>query len=246
MASSTISLSGNINELAKITLDTVTNTSGTYNHTTTVNGITPDHKVLSIECGDESVFHAPITISTAANAITLSCDNVVGTSTVIVYVQMTGDNVPITSLEYSALSTRVGNLSDLETNDKSSVVNSINSLKENMITITGKKFGLVNVGGTFSVSEYLDSDFLIFNSNRSGRGGSAIIPTDRIVKEDTANNGGITYFGSTNNPTNAVQLKIDKNGNGTYNSGSEGIYLRVLAIYLNDDGAFYSLMQSIN
>lgn len=52
MASSTISLSGNINELAKITLDTVTNTSGAYSHTTTVSGITPDHKVLSIECGD--------------------------------------------------------------------------------------------------------------------------------------------------------------------------------------------------
>lgn len=47
---------------------------------------------------------------------------------------MTGDNVPITSLEYSALSTRVGNLSDLETSDKSSVVNSINSLNENIIT----------------------------------------------------------------------------------------------------------------
>lgn len=52
MATSTITNLSNVNELVEVQLDNVTNTSGSYSHATTVSGITPDHKVLTIECSN--------------------------------------------------------------------------------------------------------------------------------------------------------------------------------------------------
>lgn len=126
MSTSVIKAPTNLNDLIEIDLDEVSNTSGAYSHTTTVNGITPDHKILTFECDNKSIFKKPITISTGDNSITLSCDEVRGTSNVRVSTIMTGDNIPGTSLEYGSLNTRIGNLSDLYTTNKTSIVNAIN------------------------------------------------------------------------------------------------------------------------
>ena len=67
-----------------VALDTVTNTSGSYSHTTTVSGVTADMKAIHIEYSNPSAFMDSVTITTAANAITLACDEVAGTSDVTV------------------------------------------------------------------------------------------------------------------------------------------------------------------
>lgn len=84
----------------------------------------------------------------------------VGSSTVKVGVIIAGSGFPIVSAEYGALSNRVGNLSDLTTSDKSSVVNSINSVNNKMTKLKDKiifSFGIVGYGdsgayaGTISI-----------------------------------------------------------------------------------------------
>lgn len=67
-----------------VALDTVTNTSGSYTHTTTASGVTADMKAVHIEYSNPGAFQDSVTITTAANAITLECDSVAGTSDVTV------------------------------------------------------------------------------------------------------------------------------------------------------------------
>ena len=67
-----------------VALDTVTNTSGAYTHTTTASGVTANMEAIHLEYSNPDAFLDSVTITTGANSITLECDNVEGTSDVTV------------------------------------------------------------------------------------------------------------------------------------------------------------------
>lgn len=125
-----------------VDLDDVTNTSGSYTHTTTgLTGVTTDYKAVMVECGDPSIFGDTINIETGIESITLSCDSVAGTSKVKVSLIMVGNANPLNSTEYGALDTRIGSLSDLHTTNKTSIVNAINENSDQIGTIGSNTFG---------------------------------------------------------------------------------------------------------
>ena len=67
-----------------VTLDTVTNTNGSYTHATQNSSITAAMKPIQIECSNPDAFGDNITITTSAGEITLTCNEVAGTSDVTV------------------------------------------------------------------------------------------------------------------------------------------------------------------
>lgn len=109
-------------------LDAVTNTSGSYTHTSTVTGMTGDLKAVLIECSNPEIFKDKVTITTGADSVTLTCSEVAGTSSVKVSFAVQGNANPLNSTEYAALDARIGDLSDLTTTDKSSVVDAVNEV----------------------------------------------------------------------------------------------------------------------
>ena len=115
-----------------VTLDAVTNTSGSYTHTTTVTGMTSDLKAVAIECSDPTIFHDAVTITTATDSVTLTCSDVAGSSTVKVSFLAVGNANPLSSTEYAALDARIGDLSDLTTTDKTSVVDAVNEVNNDL------------------------------------------------------------------------------------------------------------------
>lgn len=138
-----------------VNLDTVTNTSGSYSHTTTVSGMTSDLKAVAIECGDPSIFKDKVTITTGTDSVTLACSDVAGTSTVKVSFLAIGNANPLSSTEYGALDARIGSLSNLTTSDRSNIVSAINEL--NIISILyatwkASSSAAINVELTNSVS----------------------------------------------------------------------------------------------
>lgn len=120
-----------------VTLDPVTNANGSYTHITEDSRITEEMKAIAFEAGTPEVFLSPVSITTADGSATLTCSNAVGTSTVTVTFVHTwpvdgGEDVPerVTSTEFDILADRIGSLSTLETTDKTSIVNAVNSLKD--------------------------------------------------------------------------------------------------------------------
>ena len=98
--------------------------SGLY---TTVSDMTGDMKAVNIECSNPLIFLSQVNIATSTGGVTLSCSNVaVGESTVKVSFVVVGNFNPLSSMEYNALDARIGNLSDLDTSDKTDIVSAIN------------------------------------------------------------------------------------------------------------------------
>lgn len=128
-------------------LDTVTNTSGSYTHTSTVTGMTSDLKAVLIECSNPEIFRDKVTVTTGSGTVTLTCADVAGTSTVKVSFAVQGNANPLNSTEYAALDARIGDLSDLTTTDKSNVVGAVNALNSNLTSI-------MNIALTPSVPTY--------------------------------------------------------------------------------------------
>lgn len=120
-------------KLVVFDLDTVTNSGGSYTHTTTLANVTHDMKAVLIETDDPTVFGASVHVSTADGSITLSCDEVNGTAEVTVSCMFVANADPLTSSEFDVLSNRIGSLSTLTTTDKSSVVGAINELNASII-----------------------------------------------------------------------------------------------------------------
>lgn len=114
-----------------VSLDDVSNASGSYTHTTTVTGMTSDLKAVAIECSDPTIFKDAVTITTATDSVTLACSDVAGSSTVKVSFLAVGNANPLSSTEYAALDARIGDLSDLTTTDKTSVVDAVNEVNNN-------------------------------------------------------------------------------------------------------------------
>lgn len=108
---------------------TVTNTSGSYTHTEQDLRIISAMSANRIEIADPSVFRDRISIVTANGSYTISCSDVVGETTVkISFLKIVDDQQFATSPEYDLLSNRIGDLSDLETTDQTSIVNAVNEV----------------------------------------------------------------------------------------------------------------------
>ena len=154
-------------KLVVFELDTVTNSGGSYTHTTTLAAVTHDMKAVAIEVSDADAFGADIEITTADGSITLSCDEVNGTSDVTVSCLFIANASAITSSEFDVLSNRIGSLSALNTEDKSNLVSAVNELNEQIGKIgthgtsgaTASKVSIGNVSWTKVgqlVSLYID------------------------------------------------------------------------------------------
>jgi len=127
-------------------LDTVTNTSGSYTHSTSLSDVTSEMKAVMIELGNPSAFRDAISITTANGSITLACNSVAGTSTVKVSLMFVAGADAITSSEFDVLAGRIGDLSSLTTTAKTSAVAAINeldsdigTLNSNISAVTGDK-----------------------------------------------------------------------------------------------------------
>ena len=117
-------------------LDTVTGTGGAYTHTTTDLPVTATMKATGIEVSDTTVFGGQITVTVNDGSITLSCPEVNGTSSVTVSVMQAGDAASggqtVTSEEFDILSNRIGTMSTLTTQTKTTVVGAVNEINQNV------------------------------------------------------------------------------------------------------------------
>lgn len=206
-----------------VTLDAVSNTSGSYTHTTTVNGMTGDLKAVAIECSDPTIFKDAVTITTATDSVTLTCSDVAGSSTVKVSFLAVGNANPLSSTEYAALDARIGDLSDLTTTDKTSVVDAVNEVNNNFVKVWENP----NISASFA-AQTLSIDLsayrfiLVVTSDGTGWVEVGILTRDTLVVGGSANvirarafratttsvvcgNG---YGGSTEDNTNCIPQRI--------------------------------------
>ena len=132
-------------KLVSFDLDTVTNTSGSYTHTTVLADVTHDMKAVMIEVSNPDAFNDQIHILTADGSVTLTCDDVAGTSDVTISCLFVANPSPLTSSEFDVLANRIGTLASLQTTNKSNVVAAIN---ENVSLISSLTNKIGNVGNT--------------------------------------------------------------------------------------------------
>lgn len=112
------------------TLDNVSNTSGSYTHTTSIESASADMKAIMLELGNPAAFLADISVTCSDGGITLTCSSVSGTSTVKVSVLKQADGSGhVSSSEFDILANRIGTLSSLTTTDKTNLVSAVNEVK---------------------------------------------------------------------------------------------------------------------
>ena len=116
------------------TLDSMPNTTGSYTHTTSIQGVTSTMKPIMIEYSNPSAFLGNVTVTCDNGSITLSCPNVSGASEI---------SVTVTDLSSSSQTT-VFPVEDVQINGTSIVNNGIANipLVQNSTTATP---GLVRV-----------------------------------------------------------------------------------------------------
>ena len=142
-----------------VDLDEVSNTSGSYTHSTTVSGMTTDLKAVAVECSDPTIFRAPVHIVSGSGSVTLTCSDVVGSSTVKASFLVIGNANPLDSSEYAALDSRIGSLSNLNTTDRTNVVAAVNSINGKFTqlyikTITGTTTSTGAITPNIDVNNY--------------------------------------------------------------------------------------------
>lgn len=209
-------------KLIEKTLDTVTNTSGSYTHTTTLSDVTADMKAVMIELSNPSAFLSDITITPADGSITLSCSSVAGTSTVKVGLLFVAGASAITSSEFDVLAGRIGTLGDLQTIAKTSLVAATNENTQ-AITNTNDKIKYINAGiGALST---IESALATIGSNMPNLG------SQNVSFTVTSGNGNIfvasTYYGTLRRDSSGrynltAQAMNDSSSDieGHYSSGS--------------------------
>ena len=149
MATSTINNPNIYTKVWTVNLDSVSGANGAYSHSTTVPKMTTDYKPILFECDDPSIFKDTVNISTGQNTVTLSCNNAIGSTTgVKASFVLQGDADTLSSAEYQALGSRIGDLNNLNTSTKSSVVGAINEVNSNSLNINN----LAIITGTLNSS----------------------------------------------------------------------------------------------
>ena len=140
-----------------IALDTVTNVSGSYTHTTASEYAVANMKPIQIEVSDPDVFKDSITVTVTDGYVTLSCSSVAGTSDVSVVVMKQldpneGDPPAVTSTEFDILANRIGTLGNLTTTEKANTVAAINELDADITSLNSNLTSLSEQIGPFSTS----------------------------------------------------------------------------------------------
>lgn len=151
-------------------LDTVTNTSGAYTHTTTVSAATATMKPIGIEVGNPDAFQGTITVTCDTGAITLSCSSVEGTSTVSVICEeqaLNAGQALLTSEEFAVLNGRIGTLSSLQTTAKDNLVAAVNENTTAIGTLSSALSGKVDKSALDDAGIISKTNVTLFNGEFS-------------------------------------------------------------------------------
>ena len=117
-----------------VTLE-VSNVSGAYTGTVYDDKITASMRAIDIYAVDPSIFNDKIHVTCYAGYLTITCDDVAGTTDVTISVlKSANDPTALTSTEFDILSNRIGDLDDLTTTVKTNVVNAINEVNGGLAT----------------------------------------------------------------------------------------------------------------
>lgn len=117
-----------------VTLE-VSNVSGAYSGTVYDDKITASMRAIDIYAVDPSIFNDKIHVTCYAGYLTITCDDVAGTTDVTISVlKSANDPTALTSTEFDILSNRIGDLDDLTTTVKTNVVNAINEVNSGLST----------------------------------------------------------------------------------------------------------------
>lgn len=178
-----------------IALDTVTNTSGSYTHTTTTELVTAGMKAIQIEVTNPDAFNDEITITVSDGSITLTCASVAGTSGVTVAVQKPlnpseGDPPAVTSTEFDILANRIGMLGNLTTTEKTNLVGAVNEVKSTLSDQMTQKVNMKKIALTNG-----EAVTFTFPSNTP-----FLLQVYKANTTDTGNNG--LYVGQAHNAGN--------------------------------------------
>ena len=166
----------------------VSNVSGAYEGRVDDDVITAQMSANRLYIVDPTVFNDVITVTCYDGYLTLSCDDVAGDTTVeITVIKEAVDPTQITSTEFDILNNRIGDLSTLDTTNKSNVVNAVNEVKAGVDTNSD---AIANVASALLTQ--LQGNSLILAGTLGG---------DVISKIKEAQNG-ITFYRNSNNPTN--------------------------------------------
>lgn len=125
-----------------VELGSITN-SGSYVNTFTssdvasIANVVAGMKPILIECSNSSAFVVAPTISTGNNSITVSCDNMTGTSTLTVTLAQSVDaasaiTYQLTSAEAQTLQSEIGTLSSLTTTTKTNLTSAVNEVNSKL------------------------------------------------------------------------------------------------------------------
>ena len=211
-------------KLIVVDLDTVTNASGSYTHSTTVNGITADMKAVMVELGNPDAFLDTINIVTSTNAITLTCSSVAGTSTVKASLLFIATANAITSSEFDVLAGRIGTLSSLATTAKTDLVAAVNEVAGKIASIVanGTDFNNMKTGGTYCIYTNLHQPS---GSSTSDMWGLIVFvnSSGTVVKQIAVS--------MTNDSDATYQRRFSNNAWSAWSSLSENVQMRKIAGY---------------
>ena len=186
-------------KLLTVTLDTITNVSGSYTGTTTDARISSDMKPTRIFYGDPSVIRAKPTVTCNNGSITFACSDVVGTTTATVYViKVIDDPTAVTSSEFDLLNNRIGDLTSLTTTEKTSAVAAINELDSDVSTLNSNLFDKATF--TPSIPRITYNDLSRNNAVRSGNNVTLSAKLKVLTSESSntyIDGGSIPRFGKT-------------------------------------------------
>lgn len=228
-------LNGNISKPIVVSLDSVTNTSGSYSHTTSITGVTATMKPIDIEVGDSTIFKDKVSVMCTDNAITLSCNSVEGgPSTVSVTLVEMGTlataGLAVTSTEFDILANRIGSLSSLTTTHKDNCVNAINDCKSEITNLTEQivpqHYGFTGISSATTNREIVRK---IGHIVWAYVGVTVTIPADTTTKIGSFNIAppynlffvGINGSGSTKN----IRITVETNGDvkAYHSTGSDSV-----------------------
>ena len=194
---------------------TVTNTSGAYTSTINDERVTAAMKAIKLELGTPSVFDDIITVVCNNGSMTISCNSVSGTSTVAVsIIKACEDPTEVTSAEFDVLANRIGNLTNLTTTEKTTIVGALNEVgyttstkqdaSDNSLSTTAKTVvGAINENSTAIAKVQNGLAYIVGDTNTTGgtlavgqfvyvKGHSTIDEGLRKVTASISANGNIT------------------------------------------------------
>lgn len=127
---------------------TMTSETGAYSVTVQNSLVTAGMEAVRLYLSDRTAFLDEISVTTSAGAVTIACDDVDGSSDIVVLLQkVITDPTAITTTEFDVLDNRIGDLSDLETTDQTSMVNAVNEV---VGSVSSNTQAIANLANSFT------------------------------------------------------------------------------------------------